>query len=213
MTPIDKQLAPPGGWLPWSTPKIAPLSVDKMSWPMRALMWGAGKFGKERTGTDAVPDVFLLLLNHQHLFWQWLQFASRLMPFGSLDRGDTEIVILRVGYNCRCRYEWGQHVIIALKEGLTPTEIKAVAVGPDAETWTPRRAALLKAADEIHTNKVLSDTTWRRLTAHFDQGKIIEIILLIGAYEMLAALISSAGLGLEAAAEAQLAEAKIHEGD
>lgn len=177
---------------------------------MRALMWGAGKFGKERTGTDAVPDVFLMLLNHQHLFWQWLQFASRLMPFGSLDRGDTEIVILRVGYNCRCRYEWGQHVIIAQKEGLTPAEIKAVAVGPAAETWIPRRAALLKATDEIHANKTLSDTTWQSLTEHFDKGKIIEIILLIGAYEMLAALISSTGLGLEADAEAQLAESKIH---
>lgn len=212
MTPIDKQLAPPEGWLPWSTPKIAPLSVDKMSWPMRALMWGAGKFGKERTGTDAVPDVFLMLLNHQHLFWQWLQFASRLMPFGSLERSDTEIVILRVGWNCRCRYEWGQHVIIAQKEGLTPAEIKAVAEGAAAAAWSPRRAALLRATDEIHANKTLSDAAWRDLAEHFDQGKIIEIILLIGAYEMLAALISSTGLGLEADAEAQLAESKIHEG-
>jgi hypothetical protein len=51
-----------------------------------------------------VPDVFLLLLRHPHPFWAWLRFASKLMPFGTLDRRDAELVILRVAWNCSHRF-------------------------------------------------------------------------------------------------------------
>lgn len=209
MTPVDKQLTPPGGWHKADGPKIQPLSAEKASWPVKALLWGAGKFSQGKTGSDQVPDVFLLLMNHQHLFWQWLQFASRLMPFGTLDRRDAELVILRVGWNCRCRYEWGQHVTIGMKEGLTAEEVARVAKGPADPGWTPRRSALLQAADEINKNRMVSSETYARLAEHYDGGKLIEVLLLIGSYEMLAGVINSVGLDLEPDTEALLAESGI----
>jgi alkylhydroperoxidase family enzyme len=199
-----KDLAPPGGWLPTGEPRLAALNPGQLGWPLRMLLRLAGKWGRRRTGSDRVPDVFLLLLRHPRLFWPWLRFASRLMPYGTLDRRDAELMILRVGWNCRCRYEWGQHVQIALRIGLGEDDIARLADGPDAPGWTPRRAALLLATDELHHDHVLSPDTWRRLASHYAPQQMIEIVMLIGHYEMLAGLLNSTALPLEVQTAAML---------
>lgn len=209
-TPVEAQLAPPGGWHVAAAPHIEPLALGQVGWPLRALLKVAGKWGAKRTGTEQVPDVFLLLLRHPRLFWPWLRFASRLMPYGSLDRRDAELVILRVGWNTRCRYEWGQHVSVGLRAGLRAEEIARVAQGPDAPQWQPRQAALLRAADELHGDRRISDDTWRALGEHYGPEQQLEIGMLIGHYEMLAGVLNSVGLPLEPQAEALLAQAPIH---
>ncbi len=71
------------------------------------------------------------------------------MPFGKLSRRDTELVILRVAWQCSSTYEWHQHVLIALRVGLTPDENAAVADGPAASGVTERQRTLLAACDEL----------------------------------------------------------------
>jgi len=210
VTPIEKQLAPPGGWHLADAPRIAPLEAKRMNGPMRLFLRIAGKFAKRRTGMAQFPDVFLLLMRNRRLFRPWLRFAARLMPYGTLDRRDAELVILRVGWNCRSRYEWGQHVAIGQRAGLSTEEIARVAKGPDAPGWNPRQLALLRAADELHRDRVIGGETWKQLAEHYTPAQQIEIGMLVGHYEMLAGVLNSVGLKLEPAAEAMLAEAPIH---
>ncbi|MGH8528873.1 MAG: carboxymuconolactone decarboxylase family protein [Nevskiales bacterium] len=208
--PVEQQLAPHGGWHAAGKPRIAPLTTAQLSWPVRALLWAAGKWGRKRTGTAQVPDVFLLLMQHPRLFWPWLRFASRLMPYGTLDRRDAELVILRVGWNCRCRYEWGQHVAIGLRAGLSAAEVARVAQRADAPGWTALQSALLQATDEIHHERVIAEATWPRLAQHLKPRQLIEVGMLVGHYEMLAGVLNSVGLALEPQTEALLASAPIH---
>jgi alkylhydroperoxidase family enzyme len=210
VTPVERQLAPPGGWHVSGAPRIAPLAPSRLSLPKRMFLKAAGKLAKRRIGMAQVPDVFLLLMRNRRLFQPWLRFAARLMPGGSLERKDSELVILRVGWNCRSRYEWGQHVIIAQRAGLSAADIARVARGPDAPGWTERQAALLQAADELHGDRVITAATWQRLAAHYDDAQLLEIGMLVGHYEMLAGVLNSVGLALEPAAEALLAAADIH---
>jgi alkylhydroperoxidase family enzyme len=213
MTPLDRQLAPPGGWHPWSaTPRIAPKQTAELSPMWRAVLWAGGKFANRRMGIAQVPQVFLLLMRHRTLFRPWLRFASRLMPYGTLDRRDTELVILRVGWNCRSRYEWGQHVQIGLRSGLAADDIKRVAQGPDAPGWSEKQSALLRATDELHRDHRIADATWATLSKHYKERQLLEIGMLAGAYAMLAGVLNSAGLALEPEMEAALAEAPIHSG-
>lgn len=205
------ELAPPGGWHEAAAPRIAPLTLSQLSWPLRTVLKLAGKWGRRRTGTPIVPDVFLVLLRHRRLFRPWLRFASRLMPFGTLDRRDAELVILRVGWNCRCRYEWGQHVAIGLRAGLTAEQIGRVRLGAEAGGWSPRQAALLKATDDLHRDRVVAPQTWERLATHFAEPQLIEIVMLVGHYEMLAGVLNSVGLPLEPHTDRQLRETPIHD--
>ncbi|TDU32149.1 alkylhydroperoxidase family enzyme [Panacagrimonas perspica] len=210
MTPVEQQIAPPGGWLDTGPPRVAPLTLSHISFPLRVLLRVGAKWGSKRTGSTVVPDVFLLLLRHPHLFWAWLRFASRLMPFGTLDRRDAELVILRVAWNCRCRYEWGQHVAIGLRAGVSVDDIGRLPQGPDASGWSARQRALLAATDDLHRQRQIADATWALLCEHFATRQRLEITMLVGHYEMLAGVLNSACLPLEEGAEEQLARAPIH---
>jgi alkylhydroperoxidase family enzyme len=210
VTPVAEQLAPPEGWISTGTPRVPPLKLSEVNPALRTFLKLGAQWGSKRTGSTVVPDVFLLLLRHPGLFWSWLRFASKLMPFGTLDRRDAELVILRVAWNCRCRYEWGQHVAIGMRAGVTEAEIARMPQGPDAPDWTPRQRALLWVADDLHRDRHVSDETWALLTEQFRTRQCIEATMLVGHYEMLAGVLNSSGLPLEAETEAQLARAGIH---
>ena len=72
---------------------------------------------------------------------------------------EREIVILRVGYLCKSGYEFTQHTRIGLQSGLTAAEIEAIKRGADAG-WSPADAVLIRAADELHADQFISDSTW-----------------------------------------------------
>jgi alkylhydroperoxidase family enzyme len=132
------------------------------------------------------PNVFTTLARHRGLFRPWLRFAAALMPRGDLPRRDSELVILRVAWNCDCEYERRQHERLARREGLTAADVERVTAGPAAEGWTPRQAALLRAVDELHERRMLSDELWAELRSHLSETQLIELPMLVGHYEMLA---------------------------
>ena len=82
------------------------------------------------------------------------------MPFGKLPRRDTELVILRVAWQCRSAYEWHQHVPIALRVGLTPDEVAGIADSLPANVLSERQRTLLAVSDELLARRALSDMTW-----------------------------------------------------
>lgn len=199
-------MIPPGGWIDAGPPRIAPLTPRELPLLARLVGWGARRWGRRNTANAEVPALFLMLLRHPRLFWPWLRFASRLMPNGTIGRRNAELVILRVAWNCRCRYEWGQHVAIAMRLGFTAADIARVGEGPSAAGWRPDQATLLRAVDELHRDRVVSADTWSALAAVYDQRQLIELVMLAGHYEMLAGLLNSTALPLDASVEPALAD-------
>jgi len=204
-TPLSKQLTPPGGWLSPGRIRLGPLPVNEASRGQRMLSTLTVRIGKVNAA-----NLFLMLMHNTSLFWAWLGFAKRLMPYGKLDRRDTELAILRVGWNCRSRYEWGQHVDIGLRAGVSPEDIARIAEGPEAEGWDDKIKAVLMACDEIHRDKMIAEPTWMALSAHYDTKLLLEMVLLINHYEMLAGVLNSTGLVLDDCLEEVLANAPIH---
>src|SRR5690606_31436799 len=100
-------------------------------------------------------NIFTTIGRHRGLFRRWLIFASGLMPGGTLDRRDTELVILRIAHLAQCDYEASHHRKIGRKAGLSQAEIERAVEGPEAPGWTPRQRLLLLAADELHTDGVI----------------------------------------------------------
>ena len=49
-----------------------------------------------------------------------------------------------------------------------------------------RQVALLRAADELHRGRTLSDECWQEIRSHLTDEQSIELCMLIGHYEMLA---------------------------
>jgi AhpD family alkylhydroperoxidase len=119
------------------------------------------------------------------------------MPGGRLPRVDSELVILRVSHNCDCAYEHDHHVRLGQAAGLSRDEVERVAQGPDAPGWTGRQAALLRATDELHRTRTLSDEAWAPLAAELSEPELIELCLLVGHYEMLAMTLNALRVELD----------------
>ena len=100
----------------------------------------------------------------------------------------------RTPWNCRAAYEWGHHVTIGRAAGLTDEEIARVPRGPAAAGWSAFDAALLRAADELHADAVLSEASWTALAARYPERQLIEVPMVVGQYHMVAFLVNSLGV-------------------
>lgn len=191
-------LQPPQGWLRPSPDRLQAPAPDKRGLVFRTISTLSTLFGRQQ-----VPGIFTVMHINPSLFWPWLLFASRLMPFGRLSGREREMVILRTAWNCRSRYEWGQHVELALRAGVSDDDIVQLTREPSAVTDL-RLQALMQACNELCANNHLSDATWTLLTGHYDEKRLIEIMLLIGHYRMIAGFLNASGLVLEPTIEATL---------
>ena len=164
------------------TPRIPPGTRREVG----ALNWGIARLLGLASGSSNPPRLFTTLARNRRLFRPWLRFAGALMPGGKLPRADSELVILRVAHNCACEYEWRHHERLARSAGLDRDAVARVRDGAQAPGWTARQAALLRAADELHERRTLSDESWQDLRPHLTDDRAVELFMLIGHYEMLA---------------------------
>ena len=176
-------------------PRIDPLPPEDWDADLQRIL------GRELPGGSRLGDnhIFSTFARHKDLLRAWLPFGGFLLGGGVLGARERELLILRTGANCGSDYEWGQHVRISEALGMSREEIERVAAGPDAEGWSAADAALLRAADELHTDRTLSDDVWASLRGELRDVELIEVCLLVGHYEMLAMTINSLGVQPEAA--------------
>jgi len=169
-------------------PPLAPAERDDQARELLAQARGG-------TGPDA--NIFTTLVRHPGLFRKWLPFGGKLLN-GRLPARSRELMILRTGWNCRAEYEWGQHVPIGRRAGLTDAEIADIAEPVIGAGWSPMDAALLSAADELHADARISDSTWTTLAAAYDERQLIEVCMVIGHYHLVAFTLNSLGVELDA---------------
>jgi AhpD family alkylhydroperoxidase len=166
---------------PGTAPRIAPGGRRELGLPI----WAFSRLAGRATGT-APPAIFTTLGRGRGLFWGWLFFAGRLMPGGKLPRRETELVILRVASLRGCDYELEHHVRLGRRAGVTVADVERVLAGSTAEGWSGHEQLLMRATEELLTTKDLTDDTWTALRAAYDERTVIELLLLVGHYDMLA---------------------------
>lgn len=171
---------------PAAGPRIAPGSRRELGLPIWAFSRLAG-----RVTRTPPPAIFTTLGRGRGLFWGWLHFAGRLMPGGRLPRRDTELVILRVAVLRGCAYELDHHVRLGARAGVTAEDVERVREGSAAPGWQDHERLLLEVAEELVATHDLDDATWARLRAAYDERTVIEILLLVGHYDMLATTLTA----------------------
>lgn len=168
------------------TPRIAPGGRRSLSVPVRVF----GQVAQRVTKSDHPPNLFATLGRHPGLFWGWLRFAQKLMPRGKLPRRDTELVILRVAHLRSAAYEWTHHVKLGRQAGLTDADIARIQA-EGVEGWDERERTLLTAVDELHATGDLTDATFAAVHGLLGDKLTIELVMLVGHYEMLATFLNT----------------------
>jgi len=104
---------------------------------------------------------------------------------------------VRVAHLRQCTYELEHHRRLARRAKISPAEVDRVLEGPEAAGWTARERTILRAVDELHEQQDLTDQTWSELRIHLDERGAIEVVLLVGHYEMLATAIATLRVPLD----------------
>ena len=111
---------------------------------------------------------------------------------------DKELLILRTAWLSRGDYVWGRHNVMGQGAGLTEDEIQRITTGPDASGWSDVDALLLRAADELHTSRFISEATWNGLADRYTQDQLVEVVLIVGNYTQLTMFQNTLGVQLPA---------------
>jgi alkylhydroperoxidase family enzyme len=174
-------------------PRIPPKSVADMDDDTRKLL----------TNTLTAPDgdplnIFRTMAHHPRVLRRFMSLGTQLLIRGALPAREREILILRTGWNCQSEYEWGQHVAIGRAAGLTDVELARIKAGPDAAGWSDTDAALVRAADELHAGSTITGETWAQLQkAYPDEQSLIEVVMIVGYYHLVAYFLNTAGVERE----------------
>jgi len=167
-------------------PRLEPLAPEAIDPEIRSLL-----------GEGPPLHIFRTLAHHPKLLKRWLVFGNHVLAKSSLPPRDRELAILRVGWLCRAGYEWGQHVAIARREGLSDEEIERVARGPEAPGWSDAERALLRATDELHADSFVSDATWAALSAQYQTRQLLDLVFTVGQYTLVSMALNTLGVQLE----------------
>lgn len=154
---------------------------------------------KGLTGPDGqLLNIFGALANHPDLLRRWLVFASHTLAKSTLPARERELAILRTGWLCRSRYEWGQHVLIARDAGVTDAEIEAVKAGSAHDGWSPVDATLLRAVEELHHDSGIGDETWNSLADQWSVEQCLDLVAVVGNYHLVAMFLNTLRVPLDA---------------
>ena len=116
----------------------------------------------------------------------YLRFRSVLPPRLS------EFAILVTAREWTQGYEWGVHAPIAVKAGLSPEIVKAVAAGTRPAGMTEDEAIVHDFCVELHHNKSVSDAIYAKALAKFGEQGIIALVGINGYYTFLSMVMNVA---------------------
>lgn len=173
-----------------STPRIAPLSP--LTPEVEEILAGS-----IRSVNGEPLNLFGTLAHHPKLLKRFLAFGGYFLMRGMIPAREREIVILRVGYNTGSIYEFGQHTVIGRDCDLTDDEITALAARSSTHAWSSRDRALIAMTDDICANDCVSEPTWKELRADWTDAELSELVMLVGAYRMVAGFLNTMGVELD----------------
>jgi 4-carboxymuconolactone decarboxylase len=185
-----------------TTRRLAPVPADQWDEESRAMLRGhlrtAEKYLSGQPDAPPLPNVLGVLGHHLSLGSAWLHYNGVLLQDAALEPRLRELLVLRVAWKARSRYEWVQHARLGQQAGLTAAHVEAVTRGAADDLWTPLERLLLEATDQLLDRSRIDDATWAALEQHLDSRQLLEVPFVVGSYLCLALVFNSVDLELDA---------------
>jgi alkylhydroperoxidase family enzyme len=178
---------PPADWPPEMREALAALRPEGSRLP-----------APRREGRPKGLNALGTFAHYPALAKAWHTFNGHILFATTLSERQRELAVLRVAALRNADYEWRQHAVLAGDVGISAEEVARVAEGPDAPSWTAEDRTLLRAVDELVTDAVVSDATWRELSETLDTHQLMDLVFTVGAYDLLAMAFRSFGVEIDA---------------
>lgn len=171
----------------WAQDRLPPIPAEKMN---EAQKKAAAEFAAVRQTPPTGPfSVMLRVPELMDLTFKWRQHVQMRSTF---DQRLTELIILVTARHWTQQYEWNAHEPAAIKAGLKPEIVTAIAAGRRPERLADDEAILYDLVTELLHNQGVSDPTYARALAKFGEAGIVEATSMAGYYAMLAMVMNTA---------------------
>jgi 4-carboxymuconolactone decarboxylase len=163
-------------------PRITALTGDAVDREalglVNAVRAGAGA---QPVTPDKIPDYMRTMMKHPEVFARQMEMGTTIFT-GRIPPRERELAILRIGWLCRAPYEWGQHVDIAQRMGVTSEEVERVTRGSADADWSAHDRVILRGVEELIGDHAIADDTWEALARTWDEAQLIEFPMMVGQY-------------------------------
>ncbi len=187
--------------------RIRPLELNEWSPKILNKLKGIGRVRiaddgnksptEEKDDRPRLPGMLKTVAHHPEIMEELLDFATVITHNGALTSRDSELLAMRVAWNCQSEFEWGHHLEYALNAGISRAEVERIPAGPTADGWSDADRALLYAADQLHAKQDITDEVWAKLAARYSDKQLVEILFVVGEYTMLSMVVNASGVELE----------------
>jgi len=135
-------------------------------------------------GRGSVLHLYQMLLHSPPLAEGWLHFMTQVRQRLALSGAVRELVIMQVAHLNGAPYEAEQHAPIALREGLTRTQLDALPRWQDSAEFGPELQAALALTDSMTRDVHVPPALMARVRAQFDERRTVELVGTIASYNM-----------------------------
>ncbi|RXT41092.1 carboxymuconolactone decarboxylase [Bradyrhizobium betae] len=161
--------------------RFTPLKPDELSPPQKE--WADAIAVPPRNAKFANPP-YRAYIRNPELAPKLSAMSDYLRWNSSLPARLSEFAILITARQWTAQYEWFAHYPLAMKAGLDPEVAKDVANGVRPRAMKDDEAALYDLAMALYRDKKVSDDIYRTAQQKFGERGIMDIIGLIGYYDL-----------------------------
>ena len=131
-------------------------------------------------------NIYRLMMHSPALANAWFDL-NQVVRYGTeIDGQCRELAVIRVAILNDVEYVQRAHgPAYALKEGLTPQQVAALANWRPSKLFSERQRALLAYHDAMTRDIDVADAVYAEARKHFSERQTVELTMLIGAYNML----------------------------
>lgn len=131
-------------------------------------------------------NIYRLMLHSPALANAWFELNQAVRYQTKIDGQCRELAVIRVAIVNGVEYVLKAHgPAYALKEGLTPAQVAAVAAWESSSLFSDKQRALLAYVDSMTRQIDVPETVFAALKLHFSERQVVEVTMLVGAYNML----------------------------
>jgi alkylhydroperoxidase family enzyme len=131
-------------------------------------------------------NIYRLMLHSPALANAWFDLNQAVRYGTEIDGQCRELSVIRVAVLNDVEYVQRAHgPAYALKEGLTPAQVTAIADWQASDLFSDKQRALLAYTDAMTRHIEVPEGIYAEVRKHFSERQTVELTMLIGAYNML----------------------------
>ena len=180
--------------------RFKPLTYEEMT-PAQKTMIEHLLAGERRGSTDGP---FNVMLRSPEMGDMAQSFGAQVRFHSELPNKLRELAIITTARYWTAQFEWTAHRRAAEQAGLSPAVIEAVAAGKRPAGLDPEESAIYNFCTELLTTKQVSDATFQDAATRFGERRVVNLIGLVGYYQMVSMFLNVDRYPLAAGAQPEL---------